>query len=117
MMRLLSHFAIPRKPQYQMLGLYHCLCKEKLNLAREQFGRLRVKLVIELYWKSFMSKSLHVACCGACGKPLVQLKPLIIEEGGMHRLKNHRCINKVKSGWCQEGVACVIVKKQIEHLF
>ncbi len=81
MMRLLSHFAIPRKPQYQMLGLYHGLCKEKLNLAREQLGQSEVKSTTTLDWQGFMESNHRIACCETCGKPLVQLRPLIIEEG------------------------------------
>ncbi len=81
MMRLLSHFAIPRKPQYQMLGLYHGLCKDKLNLAREQLGQSEVKSTTTLDWQGFMESNHRMACCETCGKPLVQLRPLIIEEG------------------------------------
>lgn len=81
MMRLLSHFAIPRKPQYQMVGLYHGLCKDKLNQARELLGQSSVKSITALDWQSFMESSQSIACCETCGKPLTQLRPLIVEEG------------------------------------
>lgn len=88
MPRLLNHFAIPRKQQYQMLGLYHGGCKGKLNQAREQLGQRAVKASIELSWQAFLESNHQVSRCEQCGKPLILLKPLI-NEGEMSQLKSH----------------------------
>lgn len=87
MPRLLEHFAIPRKQQYQMLGLYHGACKGKLNEAREQLGQRAVESRSELSWQAFLESNNHMSRCEQCGKPLVLLKPLI-NMGEVSQLKS-----------------------------
>jgi len=76
MQRLLSHVALPKKPHYQMVGLYHGKCREKLNQAREALGQLAVNEIKVLDWQSFVKRQGAVACCKQCGKTLNQLRPL-----------------------------------------
>ena len=56
MQRLLSHMTIPKKPHYQMVGLYHGKCREKLNEARKVLGQAEVKVIDESNWQEFMEK-------------------------------------------------------------
>jgi hypothetical protein len=74
MRRLLSHLAVPKKPHYQMVGLYHGKCRAKLNKARQGLGQTDVAKRDELNWQAFMGKQGKVACCAECGKPLNQLR-------------------------------------------
>ncbi len=76
MARLLSHVAIPKKAHYQMVGLYHGKCRQKLNQAREALGQLAVNEIKVLDWQSFVKRQGAVACCKQCGKTLNQLSPL-----------------------------------------
>ncbi len=76
MQRLLSHVAFPKKPHYQMVGLYHGKCREKLNQAREVLGQLAVNEIKVLDWQSFVKRQGAVACCKQCGKTLNQLRPI-----------------------------------------
>jgi hypothetical protein len=76
MQRLMSHMAVPRKPHYQMVGLYHGKCRDKLNQAREGLGQSAVKAVVEFNWQEFIGKQGKAACCGECGKPLNQLRAI-----------------------------------------
>lgn len=76
MQRLLSHIAIPKKSQYQMVGLYHGKCREKLNQARQSLGQIAVNEIKVLDWQSFVKRQGAVACCKQCGKILNQLRPL-----------------------------------------
>jgi len=76
MLRLLSHIAIPKKAQYQMVGLYHGKCRVKLNQAREALGQAAVNEIKALDWQSFVKRQGAVACCKQCGKTLNQLSPL-----------------------------------------
>ncbi len=87
MQRLLSHIVIPRKQQYQMLGLYHGRCKSKLNEAREQLGQVAVELNKALNWQEFMEKNNQVPRCEQCGKPLTVLMPLAYGEEGIRQLE------------------------------
>lgn len=89
MQRLLSHFAIPRKQQYQMLGLYHGRCKSKLNQAREQLGQKAVKSCDALSWQEFLKSNHQVLLCEQCGKPLMLLDTLAAEEEEIAQLKMH----------------------------
>uniref|UniRef100_UPI0003B3FE6E IS91 family transposase n=1 Tax=Psychromonas hadalis TaxID=211669 RepID=UPI0003B3FE6E len=89
MQRLLEHFAIPRKQQYQMLGLYHGCCKDKLNQAREQLGQRAVNEDKELSWQEFLESNDQMSRCEQCGKPLTVLKPLVNNGEEMGLLKNH----------------------------
>lgn len=89
MQRLLNHFAIPRKQQYQMLGLYHGRCKGKLNQAKENLGQEIVELNEPLNWQVFMEKHHQIPVCAQCGKPLIQLVPLAYGEEGVAQLKIH----------------------------
>ena len=68
--------AIPKKSQYQMVGLYHGKCRPKLNQAREALGQIAVNEIKVLDWQSFIKKQGAVACCEQCGKPLKQLRPI-----------------------------------------
>jgi len=74
MQRLLSHVAIPKKPHYQMVGLYHGKCRDKLNCARRSLGQVDVDIGNTLDWESFLEKQGELACCEQCGKPLNQLR-------------------------------------------
>jgi len=76
MQRLLSHVALPRKPHYQLVGLYHGKCRDKLNQAREKIGQNAVEALVEFNWQEFIEKQGKVACCGKCGKPLKQLRAI-----------------------------------------
>lgn len=76
MQRLLSHIAIPKKPNYQMVGLYHGKCRGKLNQAREALGQEEVEVIEVFNWESFLNKQGDLACCEQCGKPLNQLRPI-----------------------------------------
>jgi hypothetical protein len=87
MLRLLAHFAIPRKQQYQMLGLYYCRCKDKLNEARGFLGQGAVESLTAINWQDFMETSHHRPCCDKCGKPLTQLRLLTGNEGEVEGLK------------------------------
>ena len=87
MQRLLSHFAIPRKQQYQMLGLYHGRCRSKLNQAREQLGQYAVELCEVLGWQEFMKSNNQVLRCAQCGKPLMLFDTLACDKEGMAQLK------------------------------
>lgn len=89
MQRLLSHFAIPRKQQYQMLGLYHGRCRGKLNQAREQLGQQAVKDSGELSWQEFLESNDKMSRCEQCGKPLTVLKPLVNNGEEISLLKYH----------------------------
>jgi hypothetical protein len=80
MQRLLSHIAIPKKPHYQFVGLYHGHCRVKLNQAREALGQNKVEEQDVCDWKSFIGKQDKKLCCKQCGKPLIELKA--IELGG-----------------------------------
>ena len=80
MQRLLSHMAIPNKPQYQLLGLYHGRCRDKLNEAREALGQAAVSQEDLLNWQDFIEQQGQHECCKQCGKPLTQLRPLGREE-------------------------------------
>jgi len=87
MQRLLSHFAIPRKQQYQMLGLYHGRCKDALNNAREFLGQEEVEEFTAVDWQIFMKKQNSTFCCKKCGAPLTQLRPLMGNEEEIESLK------------------------------
>jgi hypothetical protein len=76
MQRLLSHIAIPKKSQYQMVGLYHGKCRRKLNQAREALGQIAVNEVKVLDWQSFVNRQGEFSCCKQCGKTLNQLRPI-----------------------------------------
>lgn len=76
MLRLLSHFAIPRKQQYQMLGLYYCRCKDKLNKARKFLGQQAIESFTAMNWQAFMEANHRTLFCDKCGKPLTKLKKL-----------------------------------------
>jgi hypothetical protein len=76
MQRLLSHFAVPKKPHYQMVGLYHGKCRAKLNKARKALGQTDVAKVEEFDWQAFMGKQGKAPCCVECGKPLNQLRAI-----------------------------------------
>lgn len=76
MQRLLSHMAIPKKPHYQMMGLYHGKCRLKLNQAREALGQIAVHEIKVPDWQSFIKKQGELACCKQCGKTLNQLRPI-----------------------------------------
>lgn len=76
MQRLLSHMALPKKSHYQMVGLYHGKCRQKLNQARETLGQIAVKEIKVLDWQSFIKRQGVVGCCKKCGKTLNQLSPL-----------------------------------------
>ena len=79
MQRLLSHIAIPRKPQYQFVGLYHGNCRDKLNQARQALGQGDVEGNQVFNWQEFMEKQGERKCCEQCGKPLSQLQPIVRE--------------------------------------
>ena len=87
MQRLLSHFAIPRKQQYQMLGLYYCRCKNKLNEARAYLGQRDVVSFTAVNWQEFMALNHHTQFCKKCGKPLTILRKLTGRVGEIERLK------------------------------
>jgi len=76
MQRLMSHMAVPRKPHYQMVGLYHGKCREKLNKARESLGQSAVEAIVEFNWQEFIGNQGKSACCVECGKPLNQLRAI-----------------------------------------
>jgi len=76
MQRLLSHIAIPKKPHYQMVGLYHGNCRSKLNQAREALGQGEVDVGVIFDWQHYLAKQTKKACCEQCGKPLSQLGAL-----------------------------------------
>lgn len=80
MHRLLSNVAIPKKPQYQMLGLYHGRCREKLNTAREALGQEEVTKAELVNWKDVIEKQGQRGRCKQCGKPLTQLRPVANQE-------------------------------------
>jgi nitrite reductase/ring-hydroxylating ferredoxin subunit len=86
MQRLLSHIAIPRKQQYQLLGLYHGRSRAKLNVAREQLGQVAVEKIKEIDWQIFMDSKGIRALCETCGKPLMQLRDLE-QAGEVEQLK------------------------------
>ncbi len=79
MQRLLSHVAIPKKSHYQMVGLYHGKCRQKLNQARESLGQVAVNEIKVLDWQSFVKRQGGFACCKQCGKILNQLRPIETE--------------------------------------
>jgi len=87
MERLLSHFAIPRKQQYQMLGLYYCRCKDKLNEARECLGQQTVESFTAINWQEFIKANHHEQLCKKCGKPLTKLRRLTWGEENIEILK------------------------------
>jgi hypothetical protein len=74
--RLLSHIAQPKKQQYQMLGIYHNKCREKLNLARAEFLQKEIDKVDKIGWQEFLENHDIKQNCKECGKPLSVLKPL-----------------------------------------
>jgi hypothetical protein len=76
MQRLLSHIAIPKKPQYQFVGLYHGHCREKLDTAREALGQGKVEAINVCDWQRFMEKQEKLVCCKECGRPMSQLKAI-----------------------------------------
>ena len=79
MQRLLSHIAIPKKSHYQLVGLYHGKCRNKLNKARSGLGQSEVDVIEVFNWERFMEKQGNLAYCEQCGKPLNQLKSIIKE--------------------------------------
>lgn len=76
MQRLLSHLALPKKSHYQMVGLYHGKCRDKLNQARKALGQQEVNEIKVLDWQSFIKRQGELGCCEQCGKPLNQLRPI-----------------------------------------
>lgn len=85
MQRLLSHLALPKKPQYQMIGLYHPHCREKLNQARTALGQGAVKIIKKMDWLEYVASKGKQSFCKLCGKPLTILVDLK-EEGGTQQL-------------------------------
>ncbi len=70
-----------------MLGLYHGVCKNKLNVAREQLGQKAIdETNNKLSWQEYLESNNQIPRCEQCGKPLILLKPLINEE--MNQLKS-----------------------------
>ncbi len=76
MQRLLSHVAIPKKSHYQMVGLYHGKCRQKLDQARGALGQGAVDEIKILDWQSFIKRQGALGCCEQCGKILNQLRPI-----------------------------------------
>lgn len=76
MKRLLSHMALPKKQQYQFIGLYHSHCRNKLNIARSLLGQRPVMDVGKVSWQQYLRLQGKQARCVTCGKPISQLKRL-----------------------------------------
>ncbi|EPW5502313.1 IS91 family transposase [Vibrio vulnificus] len=74
--RLLHHVALPRKPQYQFVGLYHNRSRESLSRARACHGQGEVDSMSELTWRDFLSQQEKVSCCSECGGALSRLRKL-----------------------------------------
>ena len=75
-LQLLSHIAVPYKQQYQMVGLYHGRCRERLNEARKLLGQIAVQDTVEFGWQKYLANREDQGCCKECGKPLTCLKAL-----------------------------------------
>jgi hypothetical protein len=73
MQRLLNHIPIPKKQQYQFVGIYHGCCREKLNKARAHMGQEAVIKVDKIDWKDYVASKGEQQCCKECGKALTRL--------------------------------------------
>ncbi|MCE2570271.1 hypothetical protein K6Y21_02110 [Motilimonas eburnea] len=87
--RILAHIALPKKPQYQYMGLYHSRCVEKLNQARAEWGQIAVSKSKEITWQDLMKQGQQVSCCKACGSPLSRLEKLNMEVNKQLELRLH----------------------------
>jgi hypothetical protein len=73
MQQVLSHIAIPRKAQYQLLGLYHGRCRAKLDEAKQHLGQLVSEPPL-MNWQVFLEDQGKLGVCEQCGKYLSQLR-------------------------------------------
>ncbi len=87
--RILAHIALPKKPQYQYMGLYHSRCAEKLNQARAEWGQIAVSQSKEIRWQDLMKQGQQVSCCKECGSPLSRLEKLNMEVNKQLELRLH----------------------------
>lgn len=82
MQRLLNHMALPRKQQYQFLGIYHSCCRDKLNQARAHLGQEEVGEKTDSDWQQYLSNLGKPAVCEQCGKRISRLVALDKEAQG-----------------------------------
>jgi hypothetical protein len=76
MQRLLDHIPIPKKQQYQFVGIYHGCCRAKLDKARAHLGQVAFQKVEKIDWKDYVASKGKQQCCKECGKPLTRLMDL-----------------------------------------